>query len=332
MDKKLFPFKVVLRIILVSLVVVSVLSVIATVPDSPTNIVIQGRDADFNAELEQLMKDTEAADRAVVDEAIAEIERYFDDMERNLEPFLDDLYSLSSKIKMAWYLVKDIRFKPSEEFESGLFASVMLLPIKPVREGTHLPDFIEDLFNRYFGGRTEVSEMLKRITGNVSRELVFNNERLANVIGALAVSDDGDKLEQIADEAGDRGDFHDRAGALAMTIANRTSGIQLGSEVFGIFVADSIAAYVISYLVAEGVIVMEGITQGLATFGVATVIALAVDVVANKLAKDNLRPRIAEALQNRRRETTSAFRKQLRHALRTYQINRRYRVRQLLAG
>jgi hypothetical protein len=308
------------------------LVVVATVPEVPVSVEVPGRNAAFNAELERLMEGAEAADRAVLDEAITEINRYLDSKEGNLEPFLDDIYSLGSKLKMAWYLAKDIRFKPIvDEYDSDLYSMALLLPFRPVREGSHLPDFIEELFGRYFGSRSDISKMLDRVTGSVSRELAFNNEHLANDIGALAaVEEQG--LEQAAAAAGSRAGFHDRAGALAMTIVNHTTGIQLGSEFFSIFVADSIAAYIISYLVAEGVIVIGGLAKGLVTFGIAAVVAMAVDLVANQLAKNQLRPKIEEALRKRRQETVSAFRRQLQQALRSYQMNRRRTVRQLLAG
>ncbi len=330
MKKRRISLWLIRSVALALLVAVMVLAVVTTVPDVPVSVDVPGRDAVFNAEFERLIHDAEVADRVVVDEAIAEIDRYFDAKERKLEPFLDELYSLKTKLKMGWYLARDIRFRPFGEQENQSFRYVSMLALRPVREGTHLPDFIEGLFARYFGGRAEISQMLEQISGSVSRELAFNNERLANEIGVLAAADD-QGLGDAADRVGAQAGFHDKAGALAMTIVNHTTGIQFGSEIFGIFMADSIAVSVISYLVAEGVIVISGVAKGLVTFGVAAVVALAVDLVANKLAKDNLRPKVVEALEKRHRETITAFRHKLQQALRAYQMERRRTVRRLLA-
>ena len=248
-------------------------------------------------EYKHLISRFEAEDRKLIDEAIARLNGYFDKMERNIDPFLDDIYGITSKGKMLWYML----------------------------QGTD-EEFIEGKFNTYFGSSNQVRGILNRITNDISQELNYNNERLAVELGELLPSTLKSK-EKIAGQVEDAGHFADRARNLANTIVIRTSCVQIGIEVASLAVdcyfAEQIAACIIASLTAEGLLVVEGVGGSLATFGVSAVIAIAIDIVANKISRATLRPKIKMAIQERRRETIAAFRKSITKMVERFEYSRK---------
>ncbi|MCK5680184.1 hypothetical protein KAI46_05165, partial [bacterium] len=95
-------------------------------------------------------------------------------------------------------------------------------------------------------------------------------------------------------------------------------------------IAPSIATYVIAVLAAEGIIVTKGVASGLVTFGIGTAIAIAVDIVANKISRATLKPKIEKALQQRRSETISSFKKSIARNMRDYHRTRRSLIKKTL--
>ncbi len=282
-------------------------------------------------EYETVLSRFDAADRRMIAVATDELNRYFDKMEDNIEPFLDDLYSFTAKGKMLWYLLKDIKLKEIE----GVSPYVMMLPpMIPVREGSSLPDFLGRKFNHYFGSSSEVKSELRNIVDGIDTNLSYNNERLAVELGALAAVTRGNS-EDSAVSAAAGGGFKDRAKDLSVMIVARTSGLQTGIEIAALasdcYVAPYISAYIVSVMAAEGMIVVEGVAGGMVTFGVAAAIAIATDIVANNISKSSLRPKIRQALQQRRNEVVADFKKSIVNNLRKFHRSRRGLIRKTLS-
>ena len=282
------------------------------------------------SEYETVISGFDAADQKMIGQATDKLDRYFDAMEVNIDPFLDDIYSFSSKGKMLWYLLKDIKLKEVE----GLNPYIMMLPpMIPVREGTSLPNFLETKFNHHFGSSREVKGELRDIVDGISSELAYNNERLAVELGELVSATLGNS-EELAASVEAEGSFQDRAKDLSTAIVARTGGLQAGIELATLaadcLIAPSIATYVIAVLAAEGIIVTKGVASGLVTFGIGTAIAIAVDIVANKISRATLKPKIEKALQQRRSETISSFKKSIARNMRDYHRTRRSLIKKTL--
>ncbi len=311
-------------ILLLLLISVILLTTLPTMPEESVLSTISW------SEYKQAISEFEAEDRRLIEKATVELNRYFDEMECNIDPFLDDIYSLTSKLKMLWYLLKDIEFKNIDNLSPYL---MMMPPVVPVRSGTNLPGFIEEKFDHHFGGTYEINQQLNILIGDIAQELKYNNERLAVELGELvpATLKDSGKL---SDRVADADHFTDRARELSTTIVARTTGLQAGIEVgslaIDIMVTKSIAGYVISVLAAEGLIVAEGIASGVVTFGIGAAIAIAIDIVANNISKSTLRPKIEQAIAQRRQETITEFRKLIVEMVNKFHHTRRRAIEDTL--
>ena len=72
------------------------------------------------SECERIISGFDAADQKMIGQATDKLNRYFDMMDKNIDPFLDDIYSFSAKGKMLWYLLKDVKLKKIEGFLSSI--------------------------------------------------------------------------------------------------------------------------------------------------------------------------------------------------------------------
>jgi len=327
-EKKTWKF-VSLKNIMVLLLLTVAIWLLTTLPKIPE---FTSKDSNPSwSEYDRVISGFDNEDRKLVEKSVDDLDMYFDEMEKNIDPFLDDLYSYKSKGQMLWYLCKDIRLKEVE----GLNPYLMMLPLyKPVREGESLNVFLENKFNNYFGDSDAVNKQLHQIVANVSLELERNNERLAVELGEVTASSHDDAGENV-DTAGADSTFKDQAKKLSMAIVARTSGLQAGVELSTLTVVESymvqpIAALLVEIMVEQGIIAAEGLAGSFTTFGIGLAIAISVDVVANKISRSSLEPQIRNALRIRRQEIMTSFKRLMLAKLRTFHGARRQAIRDTL--
>lgn len=335
-EKKNILKIVTLKTVFVLLLLTIAMSLLTTLPEIPeftsNDSSPSCSDSDPSwSEYDRVISRFDEEDRKLVNKSVDDLEIYFDEMEKNIVPFLDDLYSYKSKGQMLWYLCKDLRLKEVE----GLNPYLMMLPLYvPVRGGESLNVFLENKFNNYFGDSDAVNNQLRQIVANVSLELERNNEHLAVELGEITASSHDDTGE-VVDAAGAGSAFKDEAKNLSLSIVVRTSGLQAGVELATLSVVESymvqpIAALLVEILVEQGIIAAGGLASGFTTFGVGLAIAFAVDIVANKISRSSLEPQIRNALRIRRQEIMTSFKRLMLAKMREFHCTRRQAIRDTL--
>jgi hypothetical protein len=259
------------------------------------------------AVFEETIDHCEDADRKIIDRAVAELNLYFDQMHSRIDILLNELFGVTSKVKMLWYL------------STG--------------QNSRLQGFVENSFDECLGSSDEIRKEIALQLSDVSQELNANNERLALEIGALVevgfecrVATDGeDESEQ---------HFRDLARQMSSSIIIHRAGIQLGVETAIMAVnygAVPPLTTIVAGLLTDTGIIAAGSSAGPIGTILSCVIALAIDITSNHLAKEHLRPGIEQALALRRKETLACFEKALNDKLEKYQASRHRRVIQALA-
>ena len=282
---------------------------------------ITGAKKTIPSKFKTAIHECDAADLKLIDEGIADLNKYFDQVEINLDPFLDDLFSLKSKAQMLWYMVKDLKWELPEDISPAL----MLVALVPHRKGENLETFLENKFDTHFGGSENLEKELETTIGSIGFELRRNNSQLEIQLGELLAEDintlkhEGESATQCIREL--RTSIRNLSGIMV----TETAGMQIGVEIIGV-ASDIWLAPVIGGILAESV----GLAEGLATLGIGAVIAVGVDIIANKVARDNLRPKIEEALTQWRRETIATFRKKMMDKLADMHMTRRLCIEKLL--
>lgn len=281
--------------------------------------------SDFN----KLLMNSEDRDREAVVAAVDDLRSFL--VGQDIDYFLDDLYSWSSKGAMLWYMVKDVRFKeldlPNQWFGS------FVLKVVPYSGGSSLDSFIEKKFDRHLGSREEIRKKMAILLDGLGSRLAANNENLALGIGELV------EAELAAEKSflrfGDGDGFHDQACLLSREIVQQTAILQLAVEAgclaLDIVVAPTVAAILIESLVTVGLLqAATDVAVGAAGFGVGLLAAVIVDQAANKISQGHLRPKIAEALEQRNRAVMAAFIDTLESQLRRYHKARRGQLEKVL--
>ena len=116
---------------------------------------------------------------------------------------------------------------------------------------------------------------------------------------------------------------------LSGTLVAETAGVQIGVEITGVAADIWLAPAIGTFLMESGVIA-EGLATSIITFGIGAVIAVGVDIIANKVARDNLKPKIEEALTQWRLETIATFREKMMDKLADMHAVRRQLIADVL--
>ena len=320
-----------LRGAFIAFCLVTALFLVCTLPG-----VFENGGGDFslsNAEYEEVVEKCDVADQKLVGEAVDDLNRYFDAMERGIDPFLDDIYGLTSKAKMIWYLVTDF----DVEFEDGdvsPFLMALVMPIKSVSRGDSLPNFIECKFDSHFGSGLDVKNEMRRIVDTLIRELSFNNGRMAVELGEITQGSLGESTTIVSASSSKEVNFEDVAKKMSISLVSRTSGMQLVVELVflaaDVAIAEYIAAPLVTLLVNSGLIALNGMASGVVTWGAGIAVAISADIAANKISKTMLKPKLEKVLLERRRETLSTFQRELSQRLQEYHRTRRDLLKQKL--
>jgi len=276
---------------------------------------------------EKVIDKFDAADRKLADHAVDELNRYFDEMVQGIDPFLDDIFGLKSKAKMIWYLVTDFEVEFEDLGNVNPWLMSLVINIKSVKRGDSLERFIETKFDRHFGSGLEVKNRMRQIVDTMSRELSFNNGRMAVELGELMPGSLGEADEIVSTGSSEKSGFEDVARKMSVSLISRTSGMQLALEsvlwATDAAVANYIAAPLVTLLVDSGIIVLGGVAAGSVTWGAGIAAAIATDIAANKISKSMLQPELEKVLHERRSETLVNFQRVILNRLREYHQSRR---------
>ena len=259
---------------------------------------------------ETVIHESDTADQELIDKGVAELNRYFDGVDAELDPFLDDLFTWKTKSQMLWYMMKDLKW----DIPDNIPPSTMALILVPHREGNTLEEFLGNKFNTFFGGSEKLEEELEITIGAIGLELQRNNSQLEMQLGELLAEDinalkhEGKSAIQCMQEI--KSGISDLSGRLV----GETAGVQIGVELTGV-ATDFWVAPVIGGFLAEIAGLAEGLATSLATWGTGIIIAVAIDIVANKVARDNLKPEIQGILTQWRQETIKVFREKMTEKL-----------------
>lgn len=278
------------------------------------------------SKFEAVINECDAADLKLIDDSIAELNQYFDQVDGNLDSFLDDLFSLKSKAQMFWYMVKDLKWELPAEYSPYL----MMLAMVPHREGQSLEAFLEEKFDAHFGGVDRLEQALETTISSIGFELRRNNSQLEMEIGEL-LAEDMDALNHEGKSATQCiRELRNSIRGLSGTLVSNTSGVQVPVEIAGVAADIWLAPAIGTFLMESGVIA-EGLATTITTFGIGIVIALGVDIVANEIARDNLRPKIEEALIQWRLKTIARFREKMMDKLTDMHMTRRLLIEKILS-
>ena len=237
-------------------------------------------------------------DQAIL-RAIADLNFHFEQKREMVPEFLNDLFSLKSKGKMAWYFV---------------------------RGDGRLEAFLHEKTNHYLGSSNLLQAEVERITNVLKMEIQKNHNQLMLALEAdLAELPINLNIRKLSGEDFKRS-FNNSFDIALKGMLPRTVGVQLGVETialaFDIWVASAIGARIAGALATSGIIaggsaaaggtaVAGGAALGPWTAGISIavgiVVAVAIDWVCNEVARADAEKNILAALENWRYASVMSF-------------------------
>jgi hypothetical protein len=262
------------------------------------------------------------SDLDAIEAATADLNRYFDIKREQVAPFLEELFSLTSKGKMLYYYLAD---------------------------QSKLEHYIEETAFRYLGSPSELAEETRKILAALQTELAANHNRLMLALEAdLVALPYRLKLNRV-DAAAFADNFHLAFDHALRGMLPRTVGVQLGVEAIALavncWVAPVIAKAVVSFLATRGIIsggtmaaqgtaVAAGAAGSWITGGASIVvglaIALVIDYAANEIARADAEEKILAAFENRRRMAVTSFQRDASNGIRHLQQQRQAALKKAL--
>jgi len=286
---------------------------------------IAGTKGTIPSKFKTAIHECDTSDLKLIDGGIVDLNKYFDQVESNLEPFLDDLFSLTSKAQMLWYMVKDLKWELPEDISPAL----MMVALIPHREGESLEAFLENKFDTHFGGSENLEQALKSTVSSIGFELRQNNSQMEMELGKLLAEDINGLNQEGKSAVQCMQQLRSSIRKLSGTMVSETAGMQIGVELIGV-ASDIWLAPVIGGFLAEAAGMAEGLCTSVTSFGVGFIIAVGIDLVANEVARNSLKPKIEEALAQWRRETINTFRAKMMDKLTDMHAARRQLIAEVL--
>lgn len=241
----------------------------------------------------------QAKDREAMEAAVRSLHSYFDQKYNNVDPMLDELFSLTSKGKIAYYYAADA-FGDKKRVDS----------------------YINQVSREYLGDPHDLKLKMDSIIYGLKKDLLRNHAELmleleeVLLIETAALNLSGPSIESINEEF--RTAFDNNLG--------RTLSLTLGSEALLLAVEilviepviASVAAFVTEFvtvqaaaLAAEGAAVGTGAALGPETLGISIavgiLVAAAIDWAVGKVAKADARKEVIVSLDRWKSGTISSF-------------------------
>lgn len=241
----------------------------------------------------------EEKDLEVISSVVSDLNRYFDLKKEKVEPLVDELFTLKSKVRMLYYYV---------------------------RGGGRLERYLQEKIEYYLGGPEDLKEKIEAIASYMKREFMKNHNELM-----LALETDLALLPyalKISNQSSTHfvNDFRLSFDDTVKSMLPRTVGTQLAVEAIclavDLWVAPIIGAAIVNFLIsngiitggalaAEGTVITVGAASGWYTFGASLVagiiIALVIDWACNEVAEADAIEKINAALETWREGTISSF-------------------------
>ncbi|MBW2217962.1 MAG: hypothetical protein JRF40_00505 [Deltaproteobacteria bacterium] len=238
-------------------------------------------------------------DKQAIINAVKDLNILFDQKQENVPGFLDDLFSFKSKGKMAYYFV---------------------------RGNGRLETFLHEKTEHYLGSSYLLQAEVERITNVLKMEIQKNhNELLLALEADLAALPYSLNIRQLSGKDF-KEDFNHSFDIALKGMLPRTVGVTLGAETialsFDIWVASAIGARIVGAMVTSGIIaggstaaggtaVAGGAALAPWTAGVSIavglVVAIAIDLICNKVARADAEDKILTALEDWREASITSF-------------------------
>jgi len=245
------------------------------------------------------IKACEKRDNESIDEAVDEINIFFDIKKENVDLFLDELFSLKSKGKMAYFFI---------------------------RGNERLEKYLHIIAGKHFGKPDDLEDEVSKITNALKNDFRRNHNEL---VLALEVDLAGlpyqlNLVNQTTEEFVEN--FNNSFDISLKGMLPRTVGVQLGVEsitlAIDIWITPVIAESIISFLISRGMITggivavegtvlagaaaSSGLTLG-TSIVVGVVIAVGIDIISNKIAKADAKEKILASLELWRAGTLAVY-------------------------
>jgi len=258
----------------------------------------------------------EKRDNESIDEAVDELNNFFDIKEENVDLFLDELFSLKSKGKMAYFFICG---------------------------NERLEKYLHEIAGKHFGKPSDLKDEVSKITNALKNDFRRNHNELVLIleVGLATLPYQLNLVNQTTEEFVEN--FNNSFDSSLKGMLPHTVGVQLGVEsitlAIDMWVGPVIAESIISFLISKGmitggVIAVEGavLTGATASSGltlgtsivVGVVIAVGIDIILNKIAKANAKEKILASLKLWREGTLSSYRDNATNGL-----NHFHRIRKL---
>lgn len=289
---------------------------------APSQVDVQKLLSEALTKHSQAVAATEEKDAQSVAFARGELERYFDGKERQVDALVDELFTLTSKAKMAYYYLKG--------------------------DGT-LEKYLEETTASYLGSPQDLEQKVQNITASLKTDLRKNHNELMLVLETdlaripHAVQVSGRSSEAVTS------DFRTSFDETLKGMLQRIVGVQLGVEAAGLAIDSLVAPFLARALVtaigsrallsggalaAEGAAVGAGASLGPYTLGasivIGAVIALGIDYACNKVAMADAREKIAASLGHWKQTTVAGFTDGISTGMREFQEARKEASRQAI--
>ncbi len=276
----------------------------------------------FMASQESLLQKCEEQDLQALEGCARQLANAFRDKSANMDPFLEELFSLKNKFKMGWLFLKN--------------------------DGS-LESHLEELLYTRLVSPKQVEQQLIAITGALTKELDSNHNRLMLAMGQALASN---AAEAFPDTLGalTTDDFSVSFDHALSTVLPKTVGVQVGVEGISLLADAFVAPYIIKVMgglskVATGTVVAamaasNGTTAGLMAAGLATswetlglsllvgsALAIGIDYFSNEIATESVRKDMEKALRQWQEATCDKFRTGAIKGIRTFQQRRRQALR-----
>ncbi|HOD79591.1 MAG: hypothetical protein BWX92_03559 [Deltaproteobacteria bacterium ADurb.Bin135] len=255
--------------------------------------------------------------------AISELESYFNQKEHKINALVEDLFDLGSKVKMAYYYLKN--------------------------DGS-LERYLQRMTEHYLGGPQDLESKLSLVTASLKTDLNRNHNQLI-----FAVETDLKSVPHTLNITGYSqdsliNDFNISFNETLTGLLPQSVGVQLGVEsaAFAIdaYVAPVIARGIIGFLASRGIIaagtvaaegtaIATGASLGPYTAGASMVIgfiaAIGIDYACNKVAKADAQKKVAESLKAWREATIASYSEEIKKGVGEFHETRKLALQKALS-